>query len=168
MKIKSIKYVEHSKSELEWSLENFTLDKINLLVGKNATGKSRTISLVNGLANLVSGDVKFNYTSGNYDILFEKGDDVIRYILNYEDSKITQESLDVNGKILLVRGKNGIGKIRAIQLDKDIDFQIPDDQLACVSRRDSVQHPFFENLYQWGKTTIFYPFGTVLGKDVIH
>jgi hypothetical protein len=46
-----------------------------------------------------------------------------------------------------------------------IEFQSPQDELASVARRDMIQHPFLEELYNWGKTVRYYQFGTPLGKE---
>jgi energy-coupling factor transporter ATP-binding protein EcfA2 len=48
-----------------------------------------------------------------------------------------------------------------------MQFQSPPSELAVVVRRDSIQHPFLEALYGWGKRVFYYPFGTSLGKDTI-
>jgi len=52
MFLKSIKYAQFGEIPRLWKLEGCTLDNINLIVGKNATGKSRTLNIINGLANL--------------------------------------------------------------------------------------------------------------------
>ncbi|GAB4299783.1 MAG: hypothetical protein Fur0025_39020 [Oscillatoriaceae cyanobacterium] len=43
----------------------------------------------------------------------------------------------------------------------------PTKELAAVNRRDAVQHPFLDDLYQWANSLRFYEFGTQLGKNVI-
>ncbi len=48
---------------------------------------------------------------------------------------------------------------------KDIEFQVPKNELACVAKRDQVQHPFLEPLIEWGKSLRIYRFGTTLGKN---
>ena len=58
MFLKSIEYAEYEGTPRVWKLEGCTFGNINLIVGKNATGKSRTLNIVNGLANLLSGQHK--------------------------------------------------------------------------------------------------------------
>jgi hypothetical protein len=49
-------------------------------------------------------------------------------------------------------------------MNTDMEFQSPVDELAAVSRRDSIQHPFFQPLYDWASNLHHYSFGTEMGK----
>lgn len=164
MKIKTISYSQFPKETREWSMDALSLGKVNLIVGKNASGKSMTLNVIKGLAELVSGQ-PLKYVSGNYDVIFEHYDQKIEYSLDYVDKKVTREIYKVDGKTLLDRKAGGIGKIYAEKLKKQMDFQTPENVLGVVSRRDSLQHPFFEQLFDWGKSSRYYAFGTSLGKD---
>src|SRR5439155_1916234 len=69
---------------------------------------------------------------------------------------------------LLDRGEGGVGKIFAEKIQKKgsfVKFQTPENELAVVARRDSIQHPFFEPLYQWGKSLLKYDFGGSMGHQ---
>jgi len=55
MQIKSIKFTEYKDTSREWSLDGLTLGARNLLVGKNAYGKSRTLNAIASLARLLAG-----------------------------------------------------------------------------------------------------------------
>jgi len=50
MQLTRLEYSEYEGKEQEWTLEGLTLGKRNLLVGKNATGKTRTLNVIAGLA----------------------------------------------------------------------------------------------------------------------
>jgi energy-coupling factor transporter ATP-binding protein EcfA2 len=50
MRLKNVTYREFAGTLQEWSLEDLSLQPSNLLVGKNATGKSRTLNIINGLS----------------------------------------------------------------------------------------------------------------------
>lgn len=165
MILKSIRFTEYVNRPEVWYLEKFLVEKINLIVGKNASGKTRTLNVISNLSNLVSGYRKLSFQSGDFQLTFKKNNKITKYILKYEDAKITKEQLIVNGKRVLNRGKGGRGFIYAAQLDKEMKFQTPENELACVARRDSVQHPFFEELYQWGKASRHFYFGGKMGQD---
>lgn len=167
MRIKSITYSQFEDRPNEWDLEELTLGNINLLVGKNATGKSRTLNIIRGLGNLVSGDVKLQYISGNYKVIFDKGGELITYFLKYEENKIVLEKMIVGSDVKLDRGLKGKGKIWYHEEDKHMKFQAPETELACVNRRDSDQHPFFEDLYQWGRGLRHYYFGRGMGQEAL-
>ena len=71
------------------------------------------------------------------------------------------------GITLLDRKTDGIGKIFADKIgDKGdyIDFQVPENKLSVVDRRDAIQHPFFEDIYKWGKSSLHFYFGKDLGQ----
>ena len=165
MRLKSITYSQFEGRPKEWDLEEYSMGNINLLVGKNATGKSRTLNIIRGLGNLVSGDVKLQYISGNYEVIFDKEGELISYSLKYEENKIVLEKMIVGSEVKLDRSLKGKGTIRYEEEDTSMKFQAPETELACVNRRDSDQHPFFEDLYQWGKKLRHYYFGERMGKE---
>ncbi len=45
-----------------------------------------------------------------------------------------------------------------------MDFQTPIEEVAALKRRDSIQHPFFDDIYTWANSLRYYQFGTDLGK----
>ena len=100
-------------------------------------------------------------------MLFENKGKEIKFVLRISDNKVIKEELTVNGELVLKRGANGKGKIRAEKEGKQIDFQTPQNELASNARRDSIQHPFFEDIFAWADTLSFYQFGTPLGKDTM-
>lgn len=164
MFLKSIEYSQYVGTPRFWKLEGCTLGHINLIVGKNATGKSRTLNVINGMANLLAGEDKLHYLSGNYSIEFDNNDKNVSYILHYENKSIISEGLTINSVNKLQRGEDGVGRIYYEKESKQLDFQIPTNELAVVARRDTLQHPFLEDLFNWGKHARLYRFGGDLGK----
>lgn len=161
MRMTSISYVQHSQKPIEWRFGDFQIGKINLIVGKNASGKTRILNVISNFANLICGERK-DLAWGEFDVYFDNAGREIHYSLKLENQAVTFEKLVINGKTLLDRTE---GKIFAEKLNEMIDFQAPERDLACVTRRDNVQHPFFEDLYQWGKSLRHYHFGTPLGRE---
>ena len=165
MQLESLSYVQYEGKPEEWRIKDFSFGNINLIVGKNATGKSRTLRVTKALGNLMSGDMKLKFKSGNYKAIFDKDGEKLQYFLKYEESKVIEEKLIVGSDTKLNRSSGGAGEIYAVKEGKLMTFQTPSSELACVNRRDSVQHPFFEDLYSWGKYLRCYLFGTQLGQD---
>lgn len=176
MFLKSIKFCRFKGKEYEWSLEGKPLNgrgnqpvdfqEINLIVGKNATGKSKTINIIRQLSDLLSGDVKLSqllYDTSIYDLLFDDNGDKIAYSLEFEEGKVKRESLSINDVIKLERDDKK-GKMYYEEVKNTLEFQMENDKLA-VSRVDSIQQPFFESLQNWGKTLSHYKFGGQLGKN---
>ena len=167
MRLKSVKYTEWEGTDQEWMLEGFYLRNLNLLVGKNASGKSRILNIISALARHVAG-IDLPRLSGNYDAEFIEGDQKIHYQLKYNEGQVVKEKFFVDSELLLDRGTGGEGQILAQDIDgeqKMIRFQTPPSELAAVARRDTIQHKFLEPLYSWGSSLRHYYFGTALGKD---
>jgi len=160
-----LKFKENEGDTNEWQLETVRFELLNLLVGKNASGKSRTINLINSLAGLLSGEIKLNFRSGEYEVVFKSESIEYKYILKYKDSKVVLEKFTKDGEDLLIRAEGGVGKIFAEKSKEFVDFQTPDSELACVNRRDTIQHPYFEALHEWARGVRLFRFGSSLGKD---
>ena len=165
MQLTSVTYSQHEGMTNEWSLRDLTLGPTNLLVGKNATGKTRTLNIINGLANLLSRRTALVFRSGDYHLTFDDAGKSVQYVLAYDDAKVLQERFIVEGKLLLNRGEGGTGKIFADKEGKDVDFQTPENELAAVARRDNLQHPFFEPLHEWASSLYFYRCGRDMGQE---
>lgn len=49
----------------------------------------------------------------------------------------------------------------------NIEFQTPTDEVAAFQRRDSIQHPVFDEIYNWASSLNYYQFGTDLGRTTL-
>jgi len=163
LRLESIEYVERPGTPLRWQIEGLVLGGVNLIVGKNASGKSRTLSLVTGLGNMLCGASKMVYDDGRFSAVLNDGSVKTEYVLRYKQIKIIEETLTIDGKRMLTRGPGGVGKIYMTQEKKLVSFQTPDNELAVVARRDSVQNQFFEPLNEWGEGVILFEFGKTMG-----
>lgn len=167
MRLKSLEYSQFLGEEKEWKLTKTAFGDVNLIVGKNANGKTRTVNVISSLSGLLSGKKKPTLLSGNYKAVFEeKGKETV-FVLKIADQKVVKEELTVDGMQMLKRGSSGRGKIFNSKEKKETEFQTPQNELTANSRRDSVQHPFFEPLYEWATSFSTYYFGTPLGKDTM-
>lgn len=165
MQLKTLSYSEYTGGPQEWVLAPLSLGDRNLLVGKNATGKTRTLNVIHDLAQHISGILPPT-SSGSFSANFIHHEGIITYTVETKDNKVIHEKYIKNGKILLTRGDGGAGQIWAADLDggKMVRFQTPPEQFAVVARRDNIQHPFLEPLYTWGSSLRHYLFGSPLGK----
>jgi len=166
IQLKSVKYAEFEGTPQEWRLDGLSLAESNLIVGKNASGKSRALNIIHALARNLAG-VGGASLSSNYDVEFIHDGKAINYQLKCEEEHVVFEEFSVEGRVLLKRGSGGEGLIWAEEIDggKDIRFQTPTSELAAVARQDAIQHRFLEPLYSWGSSLRHYYFGTALGKD---
>jgi AAA15 family ATPase/GTPase len=179
MKLLKLKY--KPSYEGDWELENLTLNsKINLLVGQNAVGKSKTLSRISLLSYLLTGfDTEENIPIGKWECLFQKTpSETLLYSCEiiadpYENEDLTipiehrigvswfiEEKLFLNEQLLLSReGENA--KIYSFVTNKFSDISPPYNQLVIQVRRDRIEYPFFEDLVRWSKGFRLFEFSNV-------
>ena len=164
IRLKSLKYCERQGKDLAWSLDHLVLGQFNLLVGKNATGKTRAINVIGNLANTFLREGNVVAANAGYEVEFSDGTTTTNYELIIEDGNVKRERLAVDGKDMLVRDSNRL-KIYAVEEEKNISFIPSPTQIAAVARRDELQHPFLNPLHAWADAVRIYHFGANLGKD---
>lgn len=167
MKIKKIRYSENEGQPNEWVLNEFELDEINLLVGKNASGKTRILNLIAALSSALSRQGVL-YDAGYYCIDFESDHNLIHYELKYNKKQIEKELLNINGEPFLTRGIDGSGKMKnfAVENGKTLDFKIPTHQVV-VNRYDEYQYPYLKEFNDWANNVRYFNFNTDLGKNIL-
>jgi predicted ATPase len=167
VRLQSVQYFERRTRPKEWTLDGLRLGPINLIVGRNATGKTRTLNLLWNLAQMFVPERKYRTANAGYDLLFDHDGAPVRYLVNIEDGRVTHEELNSAGEVQLLRGAGGEGEIFAREERRKIRFRPPENELAAVARRDSLQHPFLEPLHEWAHGVRYYTFGTQLGKQQV-
>jgi energy-coupling factor transporter ATP-binding protein EcfA2 len=168
MRLKSIDYAQFQGTDREWRLDGLTLGPINLLVGKNATGKTRVLNIINGLGKLVSGRQKpSELTTGTYQATFEHEGRLLHYVLDMHERKVVTEEFRDGERTLLRRAVGGAGEIFHEKENKMQEFQTPETDAAVVARRDTIQHRFLEPLGEWGAGVRHYEFGDKMGRGHI-
>jgi len=162
MHLKTIKYGQYIGEMKEWTLSSSAFQKIALIVGKNASGKTRTLNVLAGLSKLINGEKP--YSNGIYEVDFTNGDNNYNYCLNMENGIITHELLKLNNAMMLTRDDSGKGEIYTNQTRGNLNFSIPKNMLATVVKRDPEQHDFLEPLHEWANSVLHYRFADDLEK----
>ena len=93
MILTSLTYREYEGTNKEWVLERTPFQQINLLVGRNASGKSRTLNVIAGLARQMSGQQNVMPVSGNYLLTFWEQGEQWEYHVEYEDRAVVAEKV---------------------------------------------------------------------------
>jgi AAA15 family ATPase/GTPase len=158
----------------EWSIVSGTtndefvqFENINLIVGRNASGKTRLIEAIRWISDVLNEgiNIESSFDESSFEMIFQENTNQITYSLAFnEQASIIQENLSINDVIKLDRGK---GKLYYEEYGGFLDFTT-EDRTLVVSRRDSLQQPFFEILHNWGKNLAHYSFGGNMGKDSVH
>ncbi|MCE2719495.1 MAG: ATP-binding protein [Dolichospermum sp.] len=171
MRLDFVEYCQDKDLPSQWRLDGCQLSNINLIVGKNASGKSRILKAINLISNLLSGDevIRPDCRLKEWKLIFDsdREDHKKVYILKIENGQVVREIFTIGNKTLLDRKESGEGKVWAEKLRQDIDFQTPIDGVAIFKRRDFIQHPQFEEIYTWANLLRYYEFGTELGKGYL-
>lgn len=160
MKLKKVNYKEFSNNPDHnyWELSGLSLGNQTLIVGKNATGKTRAVNLIMSLAQIMRNPAH-NFKNGEWDVKFETSNDKeLNYQLDLIDGIIQKEVLLIDKKIKLDRSPNQT-KIFSVAQNKDLVIEPPNDKLVLHIRRDRAEHPFLEELYEWANHTRGYRFG---------
>ena len=166
MYLQSFTFRENAGQNIEWLIDNVRLGEINLMVGKNSSGKTRTLNALSDLVSMLRG--KGTSASGpvSYELLFRNSENLMKYELEYDLETIKMERLYVGDELVLERGEGGNGIIKYESTPGTIflEFEIPHDQLACYAKRDRLQHPFIEIIHGWAISLRRFDFSGDLGK----
>ena len=168
MQLKNIEYKEFEGDKREWTLEPASFGQINLLVGKNASGKTRTLNVMVGLARLLAGKQQALFDTGDFKVtLVTSNGKSFVYEVSMQNNLVNREYLSCDDIPYLTREGSGPGKIKTEPKGEMVDFQIKPNQLAIFSKRDSLQYPFLEEIAAWAEGTENYEFATLFGPNSI-
>jgi len=164
MSIKKLRYSEFKGDSREWSIDSIDFNHINLLVGKNSTGKSRVLNCINSLCKIISGNQAQAFDDGQFLAEFVVNNHEYTYEIAFKDRKVLYENLLEDGINRLSRADDGRGEVYYSSEGKKIAFQISQEAIAIQSKNDSLQHPFIHELSQWASGAALYNFGSDFGK----
>jgi AAA15 family ATPase/GTPase len=171
MFLKSISFSYTPTNGSGWKIENFNLNSINLIAGKNASGKTRLLKSIQTLAKVLSSNeikIQDNITFYWLVTLENNQKEEVIYELERTNNTILLEELKINGQVKLSRKSDGKGSIWYDELEKNIEFEVEKNKIVAVSKRDKKQHPFLENLFKWSDNVFLYQFGTQLGRESLY
>ena len=154
MLLKSFKY-----KTPDWKLTGLNnLLLTNLLVGVNASGKSRTIrALIAVVSFMLSKPYFFQSKDFSVELTFagdQEGFDRLLYAFSVRNGVIMKETLKVDDRSLIRRSsKSASLKHRAVSP--------PDDKLVAQIRRDKMEFPEIESLMKWAEGVTFISFSAL-------
>ncbi len=169
MYLDSISFSKKTSGGGRWSFENCSFNNINLISGKNASGKTRLLKAVNTLSILfLKGSTRTKSESGlNWKLNLKAGDKEFLYDFSYDKGIILKENLKIDGEEYLTRDEYGKGNILYEEIGEKIDFEVEKNKIVIASKRDKKQHPCLEKIFDWANSVFFYNFSSKLGRDTL-
>lgn len=130
-----------------WKLNAIYLNRLNLIVGKNAVGKSKTLNAMVEVARFIKGETSGIVSTHKCRIVFADADGK-ELIYSYEGSvkEIISESMLVDGRMLISRDASHA-------LVKEDDVNPPSNKLIIQTQRDTTKFPEFEMVMSWAEHT---------------
>lgn len=173
MVIKGIKYNRYPNTSRSWRIvgkddnqnEDYAyFNNLNLLIGKNATGKSRTLRAIFELANLICGRQLIKdtvYQSQQFDVLFDNEGKIYRYVLDFKNKVIIDEFLYIDDVEVLNRREGYIvSQNERVDISKEID-----EEKLLVSKKRKNGDFYFQDLFMWGVSLRSFMFSDQFEKN---
>lgn len=164
MILKSLKYTRFEGEPRQWKIigkdNRFAeFGNLNLLVGKNASGKSRTLTVIRNIADLFAGRTTIDeasYPSEKFELIFGNESETYEYYLSYKRREIEEEVLIYNGKEVLNFQQ---GKIN----NENIAFD--NNKKLAIRQKDTFGDYYFRPLVEWGMNLKNFLFSDQLEKN---
>lgn len=164
MKLKKINIsrIRKGSNSFKSIFGDFKFHNFNLIVGQNATGKSRLIRIIEiFISMLLYKDLLKQIDSTVMAIKFEVTLEIENETYDYEivrNKSDIEEKMLSNGEIIFIRNNE-----KAILFDhitnENIEFFPPKDSLVLQVRRDVKSFPYFEKIIEWCTNVRCFRFG---------
>lgn len=142
-----------------WKTETLTFNKQNLIVGKNAVGKSRLLTALSKVARVISNRYPLSQLPPFRVALtmFDGISNSFYYRFQWDGDKVLNE--------MLTTINLEADRIETV-MERDEDhasllgdaFNPPSDTLAIHVRRDVVKYPYIEQLISWAESIVYISF----------
>lgn len=170
MILESLKYIREQGRPNEWAIEGkngdlIKFDNINLFVGKNAVGKSRSLIVLCEIANLLALkktvlDLKFPETK--YHLILKEDNITYEYIISTEKHLITDEILWVKGVEKFNRKKEKIYSEVSKSFEK---LDLSDTEIITSIKNKDQEYPYIAEIFEWSNALKNYAFTNQYEKN---
>jgi len=169
--------IEFSYDDGTWKLENLHLKDVNLLVGRNAVGKSRTLTKIAHFGRFI--EQKTSLTGRDWRIKFiDDKKQLIDYKISLDPSdeliggekvklkvrKVLLEELKIDNELVLSRQYVEDENISKANLKSYVTGEFdevypPNYKLVLHARRDTKNYPYLEEIILWAENCFGFKFG---------
>lgn len=137
MPLQSIEFTRNPGRAKQWRLEPLELGPVNLIVGRNASGKTQALSVITALARLITGEARPKLEAGSFKarlaLELDKRPAIYEYELVFEGANVARESLRVDGAARLIRGAGRACAVHDAASGREREVEIPPDHLAVAA-----------------------------------
>lgn len=169
MILESLKYTRFKGKPREWSVigkdsNPVHFGNVNLIVGKNSVGKSRTLALIGDIASVLALNKKITklaYSDWSYILDLKEDDRLYRYEIFVENDVIVDEILFENGVEKFNRKEK---KIYSETEHKFESIDIATDEVV-ISFYKEKKYPYLDEIFEWGNALRKYGFTNQYEKD---
>lgn len=166
-----MKLLSFSYRDYDWELNNLYLQDLNLIVGKNSTGKSRVLSTLDMFVKMITGKRDINW-SGQWQASFKTDDNrrldysfgtTVRGGIEYERIYLTHNSIEGAGNLVLERQRNqNICRLQNSNRNNVWETIVPPaNKLVLHTRRDVRAYPYLEKIALWAENSHGFKFGNI-------
>lgn len=160
MKLTKLSYIDPY-----WELSNLWLSNLNLIVAKNATGKSRTLLTLDLLVKMITQKKNLNWGSKwTVDFINHQSQKVtFDFATKYQDSGIvTAEKISIDGVQVLFRNyKQGNVVLKNFITQNNDTVYPPKNKLTLHVNRDVRKYPYLEDINNWAEQCYGFKFGNI-------
>lgn len=159
-----MKLIRLSYKDVNWELKSLELDLLNLIVAKNSTGKSRTLSTIDLLVKIITQRRDLNW-GGRWEMDFINAKEQ-KITFSFASSQkqggvVTYETVEIDGKQVLNRTPEHIVQLRSDD-SGSYDFVAPPiNKLTLHTNRDRVKYSYLEDIVQWAENSYGFKFGNI-------
>ncbi len=157
--------LEHSQHKNDpehnpWEVRDLIFDaRVNLIVGRNATGKTRVMNVLRNCAAQISGKIP-RLMTGSWTLTFETFEKATFAVYcDIVDGEVREERITRDGEILLSR-RGESGEIKNDHNHETMSYEPPRNKLTLHVRRDKKEYPYLEDLFDWGDNYYGYMFAS--------
>lgn len=147
------------KESSDWSIQDLQLQIVNLLVGQNGTGKSKTLYQLGRFVKILTQQIN-ELEKEEWVVEFvTKDNQLLTYKLATLKTKVVEEYLFLNNEPILERKKgDNFFRIRKNKEHEWTEYSPPLKKLAISSIRDILKYPYTEEILNWAENSYGFEF----------
>ena len=171
MKLINFSHSSIDSNEGKWEINDVIFQGLNLIAGKNAVGKSRTIDSLANLIKIIRQEKVYIYESDIFwEIELSDGKDSLAYYVRLKfqingEFEVVEEKITYKGEDILKREDKST-QIKSIS-DGFKKIHPPSNRLVLHVRRDTIEYPYLEEICSWADNSHGVKFGKIREQSYI-